>query len=213
MAFSWIIYLSSAWWKYGGNVVSIILSLSTNLYRSVSPPPVPRTMKPSRPNLTPLKMPEKRGLSPSTQAETSSSGSTTPATATPGSAGSAGAMSPQWTFPGSGQPSSPSPLTVTFTEQHVRQHAQLASENPVRDPPMPALAATRMVQYGGCRNSNEKNDSCNSMEDKTRLFNRPAEPLETDAEGRIKAYISFDEFNEKIAAAGGPDVVFADFVR
>ena len=182
-----------------------------------SPPTnvVPRTPKQSRPNLTPLKMPEKRSMSPTTQAETSSIGSTgssTPATATPGSAGSLGTTSPQWSFPGGAQPGSPSPLTVTFTEQQVRQHSQLVSDQPTLGPPKPVLAPrSRGVQNVG-RHSNEQNDSCNSMEDKTRLFNRPAEPLETDAEGRIKAYVSFDEFNEKVAAAGGPNVVFADFI-
>ena len=51
------------------------------------------------------------------------------------------------------------------------------------------------------------------MDDKTKIFNRPAEPLETDEEGRIKAYVSFTEFNEKVMAAGGEAVVFADFLR
>lgn len=49
--------------------------------------------------------------------------------------------------------------------------------------------------------------------DKSQLFNRPEEPLETDDEGRIKAYVSFTEFQEKILAAGGENVVFAEFLR
>ena len=187
-----------------------------------SPPTnvVPRSTKQQRPNLTPLKMPEKRNTSPSmsptTQAEVGSTGSSTPATATPGSAGSVGATSPQWSFPGGAQQSgSPSPLTVTFTEQQVRQNEKLVSDQqPVLGPPKPVLAAARPpgVQSHVGKHSNEQSDSVNSMEDKTRLFNRPAEPLETDSEGRIKAYVSFDEFNEKVAAAGGPNVVFADFI-
>ena len=154
-------------------------------------------------------------MSPTTQAEVGSTGSSTPATATPGSAGSVGATSPQWAFPGGAQQSgSPSPLTVTFTEQHVRQHEKLASDQPVIGPkPMLAAARPTGIQPHVGKHSNEQSDSCNSMEDKTRLFNRPAEPLETDSEGRIKAYVSFDEFNEKVAAAGGPSVVFADFIR
>ena len=82
-------------------------------------------------------------MSPTTQAEVGSTGSSTPATATPGSAGSVGATSPQWAFPGGAQQSgSPSPLTVTFTEQHVRQHEKLASDQPVIGP-KPMLAAAR----------------------------------------------------------------------
>jgi hypothetical protein len=59
----------------------------------------------------------------------------------------------------------------------------------------------------------QKSDSFSSMDDKTKMFNRPAEPLETDEQGRIKAYVSFTEFNEKVMAAGGEAVVFADFLR
>ena len=57
-------------------------------------------------------------------------------------------------------------------------------------------------------------DSTNpSFEDKTRLFNRPAEPLEMDENGRVKSYISFAEFSDKINAMGGEKVVFAEFLE
>ncbi|XP_066911677.1 TGF-beta-activated kinase 1 and MAP3K7-binding protein 1-like [Clytia hemisphaerica] len=175
-------------------------------------PNVPRRQ--ARPNLTPLKMPEKRRTpSPTSKPDTpSSTGSSTstPATATPGSAGSA-TTSPQWGFPGGNQmnnPRSPSPLTVTFTEQQARPQPLAAPALPPRQgvAPPPVKAAWAAPR------SNERNDSQNSMDDKTKMFNRPAEPLETDAEGRIKAYVSFDEFNEKIMAAGGPEEVFRDFL-
>lgn len=72
----------------------------------------------TRPNLAPLKMPEKRKTPSPTidKVDTPpSTGNSTPATATPGSAGSA-TTSPQWSFPGGSHmsnPGSPSPLTVT----------------------------------------------------------------------------------------------------
>jgi len=70
----------------------------------------------TRPNLAPLKMPDKR-RTPSLidKVDTPpSTGNSTPATATPGSAGSA-TTSPQWSLPGNlNNPRSPSPLTVIY---------------------------------------------------------------------------------------------------
>ncbi|XP_057304609.1 TGF-beta-activated kinase 1 and MAP3K7-binding protein 1-like [Hydractinia symbiolongicarpus] len=67
-------------------------------------------------------------------------------------------------------------------------------------------------------NSNKENQESSAntdmepVQDRTKLFNRPAEPLETDANGRIKAHVSFTEFLKKVDEMGGERVVFSQFL-
>ena len=50
-------------------------------------------------------------------------------------------------------------------------------------------------------------------QDKTQVFNRPPEPLETDPEGRIVPYVDFEQIIEKIEELGGEEVVFGEMMR
>lgn len=56
-------------------------------------------------------------------------------------------------------------------------------------------------------------NSLRENEDKTRLFNRPPEPLETDEHGRIKSYVDFTDLNKKIEDMGGEEAVFGDILK
>ena len=57
----------------------------------------------------------------------------------------------------------------------------------------------------------ENTGNTSSIEDKTLLFNRPAEPLEIDENGRVKPYVNFSDFFEKVNQHGGEKEVLKDF--
>lgn len=171
--------------------------------QEIVPPVVNRNLKQHRPHLTPLKMPEKH-QTPSPSRSPSPAEDSTPSTATPGSAGS---TSPHWATPSGSL--TQSPLTVTITQPRIQPEVL---PHPTHTKPVHMPSATAQPEQSEGRHTNTSSEpSLSSMEDKTKLFNRPAEPLETDAEGRIKAYVSFTEFNEKVLAAGGEAKFFSKF--
>ena len=70
------------------------------------------------------------------------------------------------------------------------------------------------IHYRGTYDSLNSNNSSvdRQNEDKTRLFNRPPEPLETDQDGKIMPYVDFTDFNNKINEMGGEEAVFGELM-
>ena len=109
----------------------------------------------------------------------------------------------------------PKPLLMISQQNTYPLDENPQTQSGGSDEPTDSLVDSNQVRSSSTNTnfSQSTSSSANpSFEDKTRLFNRPAEPLEMDENGRVKSYIDFSDFMTTINAMGGEKVVFADFI-
>lgn len=191
-------------------------------------------------NLPPLKI-DPGTTKASTTSTPNSTGSNTPTTVTPGTPGSSGNLSPTTnpfarinnqtlqTVTSEEQliTSQMEDLHIKDRQYNVRRPSFQISHNAknimeplhidTRDlpfgPSIGVVQENKSDQAQGLVSSQQSENTSNtsSIEDKTLLFNRPAEPLEIDENGRVKPYVDFSAFFEKVNQHGGEKEVLKDF--